>query len=181
MRRLLKSHGWADDIKSLGDHSGKAIDHELEELGLPSDATIAALNRLEIANHQGYLPIQETVNVSKLKPNKDPTVKNVPRFIDVREFAQSDKPVSPIPSDTVDRIYSEHGFRENTPEHQALEEKYGFGYRNLLGELMYAYVTSRPDLSYSVTTLSKFSTCPGDYHFHLLKGIAMYLNINWGI
>ena len=48
---------------------------------------------------------------------------------------------------------------------------------------MYAYVTSRPDLSYSVTTLSKFSTCPGDYHFHLLKGIAMYLKktINWGI
>ena len=138
MRRLLKSHGWADNIKSLEDHSGRGIDEELEDLGLPSDATIAALNRLEVANHHGYSPLQETVNVSKLKPNLDPK-KNIPRFIDVREF--SDKPISPIPSDTVDKIYSEQGFRENTPAHQALEEKYGFGYRNLLGELMYAYVT----------------------------------------
>ena len=80
-------------------------------------------------------------------------------------------------------MYSEEGFRENTPAHLALERHFGFGYRNLLGELMYAYVSSRPDIGYAVCTLSKFSTCPGEYHFKLLKGVARYLKhtINWGI
>ena len=48
---------------------------------------------------------------------------------------------------------------------------------------MYAYVSSRPDIGYAVCTLSKFSTCPGEYHFKLLKGVACYLKhtINWEI
>ena len=88
-----------------------------------------------------------------------------------------------MPSDTLSRIYEEEVFREGSPAHQALEDKFGFSYRTLLGELMYAYVTARPDISYAVTTLSKFSSAPGSYHFHLLRGIANYLKatINWGI
>ena len=80
-------------------------------------------------------------------------------------------------------MYTEEGFRENTPAHLALERHYGFGYQNLLGELMYAFISSRPDIGYAITTLSKFSTCPGEYHFKLLKGVARYLKhtINWGI
>ena len=80
-------------------------------------------------------------------------------------------------------MYSEGGFRENTPAYLALEREFGYGYRNLLGELMYAFISSRPDIGYAVTTLSKFSTCPGRYHFKLLKGVARYLKhtINWGI
>ena len=55
--------------------------------------------------------------------------------------------------DYITKMYSEEGFRENTPAHLALERHYGFGYRNLLGELMYAYVSSRPDIGYAVLML----------------------------
>ena len=48
---------------------------------------------------------------------------------------------------------------------------------------MYSYITCRPDIGYAVTTLSKFSTAPTDYHYKLLKGVAKYLQstIDWGI
>ena len=48
---------------------------------------------------------------------------------------------------------------------------------------MYSYITCRPDISYAVTTLSKFSAAPTTYHYKLLKGVAKYLRntIDWGI
>ena len=101
---------------------------------------------------------------------------NTPSSITVPESKKvtstGTKPLAPMPTDCIDKMYSKEGFRENTPAHLALERHHGFGYRNLLGELMYAFVSCRPDIGYAVTTLSKFSTCPGDYHFKLLKGVA---------
>ena len=56
-----------------------------------------------------------------------------------------------------------------------LEKKKGFNYHTLLGELMYVYITCRCDIGYAVTTLSKFSSAPTEYHYTLLKGVAIYL------
>ena len=56
-----------------------------------------------------------------------------------------------------------------------LELSQGFTYPTLLGEMMYVYVTYRPDTGYVITTMSKFSTKPSTYHYELLKGIAKYL------
>jgi len=48
---------------------------------------------------------------------------------------------------------------------------------------LYAYVTCRPDIGYATITLSKFSTCPHDHHFAMLKKVAKYLRAtkDWGI
>jgi len=80
-------------------------------------------------------------------------------------------------------LYAHQGPPENTAEHAALVSKYGFAYRTLLGELLYAYVTCRPDIGYATITLSKFSTCPHDHHFAMLKKVAKYLRAtkDWGI
>jgi len=61
--------------------------------------------------------------------------------------------------------------------------KYGFAYCTLLGELLCAYVTCRPDIGYATITLSKFSTCPHDHHLAMLKKLAKYLRAtkDWGI
>ena len=47
---------------------------------------------------------------------------------------------------------------------------------------MYAYVTCRPDIGYSICCLSKFSTCPSELRFNFLKGVAIYLKRtrHWG-
>ena len=59
-----------------------------------------------------------------------------------------------------------------TAKHQALVQKYNFNYRTLLGELLYAYVTCRPDIGYAIISLSKFASAPGDYHFSALHKVA---------
>jgi len=82
------------------------------------------------------------------------------------------KPSASLPVDAVTSLYAHQGPPENTAEHAALVAKYGFAYRTLLGELLHAYVTCRPDIGYATITLSKFSTCPHDHHFAMLKKVA---------
>ena len=73
--------------------------------------------------------------------------------------------------------------KEGSIEHQDLQESMGFSYRQLLGELTYAYVICRPDIGYAVTMLSRFSTAPHRDHYLGLTRIAKYLRqtIHWGI
>ena len=83
--------------------------------------------------------------------------------------------LSPLPDACLKTIYKECGPDEGTVDAFKLELSQGFAYRTLLGEMMYAYVTCRPDIGYAITTMSKFSTKPSKYHYELLKGIAKYL------
>ena len=93
------------------------------------------------------------------------------------------KNLSPLPDACLKIIYKECGPDEGTVDAFKLELSQGFGYCTLLGEMMYAYVTCRPDIGYAITTMSKFSTKPSKYHYELLKRIAKYLRETkeWGI
>ncbi len=55
----------------------------------------------------------------------------------------------------------------------ALEKKMGFSYQGGIGQLVYAMVSCRPDLSFATVKLSQHNTCPGRVHFegvcHTLK------------
>jgi hypothetical protein len=75
------------------------------------------------------------------------------------------------------------GPAENTPEATNLQKQAGFSYRQVLGELVYTYVLSRPDIGYAVTLLSRFSAAPALEHYQALKGICKYLRAtcDWGI
>ena len=86
-----------------------------------------------------------------------------------------------MPPDAISFLYTDSP-AEDSDEHAALVDKWKFSYRSLLGELMYAYVTCRPDIGYAITTLSKFSHCPADYHFRMLKKVTRYLHRtkSWG-
>jgi hypothetical protein len=49
---------------------------------------------------------------------------------------------------------------EGTSEHASLSASHGFFYLTLLGELLYAYITCRPEVSYAVVALSTFGSPP---------------------
>ena len=61
---------------------------------------------------------------------------------DTEEKHPSRKAASPLPTDAIKIMFSNIGPREGTDEHSALEDEMGFNYRNVLGELMYAYITA---------------------------------------
>ena len=60
-------------------------------------------------------------------------------------------------------------------DRQKLELKMGFNYRQALGEILYAMVTCRPDISVSTTKLSQYSQNPAEEHYVALKNIFRYL------
>ena len=93
------------------------------------------------------------------------------------------KPIAPLPMDTLHSIGTQAGPAEGTSEHQALEDQKGFSYRTLLGKIIYAYVSCRPDIGYPITLMSKYASNPSAYHYDKLKNIARYLcsTREWGI
>jgi hypothetical protein len=48
-------------------------------------------------------------------------------------------------------------------------------YREAVGSLMYASLGTRPDISFAVTTLSKYSSNPGEAHWNAVKRVFRYL------
>jgi len=93
------------------------------------------------------------------------------------------KPLAPLPSDCICNMFNFDGPKEGTPEHHKLAEKHGVQCRTLLGEPMHAYVTCRPGIEYAIITLSKFLSCPSDYHFLMIKKVTLCLRRTkkWGI
>ena len=85
------------------------------------------------------------------------------------------KPIAPLPMYTLHTIGTQAGPLEGTAKHRALEDKKGFSYQTLLGEMMYAYVSCRPDIGYPITLMSKYASNPSANHYDKLKNIAKYL------
>lgn len=89
----------------------------------------------------------------------------------------------PLRPDKTDALMRLEGPPEKTPEARELVKKHQFSYRNLLGELIYAYVICRIDIGYAVCFLARFSQAPHDGHFVALKHVAKYLRKtrDWGL
>ena len=60
-------------------------------------------------------------------------------------------------------------------QRENLKKEYGFTYRQGIGEILYALVTCRPDISYATIKLSQYSTRPAKIHFDALKEVYRYL------
>ena len=60
-------------------------------------------------------------------------------------------------------------------EKEALEQEMGFSYRVAIGEAMFAMVTCRPDIAFSVIKLSKFCNAPAREHYLAVKNLFRYL------
>ena len=56
-----------------------------------------------------------------------------------------------------------------------LEQEFKFTYRQIIGELLYAMVTCRPDISYPLIKLSQYSTKPSRIHFEAAQQLLNYL------
>ena len=89
----------------------------------------------------------------------------------------------PIRPEVTDKLMLLKGPHEKTEEAKALQRKHHFSYRNLLGELVYAYVICRVDIGFAVCFLARFSDSPHDEHYTALKNVCRYLRKRkaWGI
>ena len=120
----------------------------------------------------GWGPGSDEKNDERDDRDSSLTIQDRPMFTD---SMKSSKPNTPLTSDSAEQMFKQEGPIEHSPEAEVLQRRCGFSYRTVLGELMYACVTARPDTGYAVTTLSKFSTHPSAYHYKQLRNVAKYL------
>ena len=70
----------------------------------------------------------------------------------------------------------ENAIGPTSPEDKnSLEQRMGFSYRQALGEILYAMITCRPDISFAVIKLSQYSNNPAEEHYQALKNTFRYL------
>ena len=130
-------------------------------------------NGLDIYQTRDYLKLGcETYINNMLSTHgwENPPHKDSPRAV----------PISPA---VADKLQTMQGPPEKTTEAKALEKKFGFSFRNVLGELMYAYVVCRLDIGYAVCLLARFAASPHEEHFRAILQTCKYLRANksWGI
>ena len=96
---------------------------------------------------------------------------------------QDDSKIVPLSPASVTELQTLKGPPEKSAEAKAIAVKNGFSYRNILGELIYAYVICRMDIGYAVCFLARFSDAPHEAHFSALKHVCKYLRAtkSWGL
>ena len=178
IEHLLKSHGWETmSTKSLPDENFQLPKNAIPLYTILTHASAVSLNKSQV-NREDGLPVQPVDD-----DNNNGTQINCNPPICHNLNTKISKPMCPFLTDYIEPMYSSEGLLENTTGHVLMEKKKGFNYCTFFGELMYVYITCRPDIGNVVTTLSKFSSAPTEYHYCLLKGVAIYLQntIEWGI
>ena len=82
----------------------------------------------------------------------------------------------PINPAITTRLMTLEGPPEKSLEAREISKQNGFSYRNVLGELIYAYVICRLDIGYAICFLARFLDAPHSEHYKALKGVCHYLH-----
>ena len=95
---------------------------------------------------------------------------------DTPSATESPKPTVPMTQTTRETMQRlPDGPLEGTPDHKALESEMKFCYRNVLGEVLYAYTVGRLDIGFACTTLARHALAPAKEHYIALKHVCKYL------
>jgi hypothetical protein len=81
----------------------------------------------------------------------------------------SSKSLEPIDPNKVKELESTVGPHIDSKEGKELRKQNGFNYRGVVGEIVYASITGRPDYTFGVSLLSRFNTCPAQCHYDAPK------------
>jgi hypothetical protein len=81
----------------------------------------------------------------------------------------SDKKLEPIDPNKVKELESTEGPDIDSKEGKELRKQNGFNYRGVVGEIVYANITGRPDYTFAASILSRFNTCPAQCHYDAAK------------
>ena len=82
----------------------------------------------------------------------------------------------PFPSTVafLDELSSSIGDADEKVQEKSKKE-YGCGFCNIIGELIYAMVTCRPDTSFATVKCAQSSAAPAPVHYRAAKHIMRYL------
>ena len=141
------------------------LDKHLKE-PIKNEGIISSFNGTEVQQTDKYIKIHNTKYIEKILKNHG--------WLEHMDKSQN-RPI-PMRNDTkyTTEIEISKG-PENAKEQAELEQRMGFSYRQAIGELLYAMVTCRPDISIAVTKLSQYSNQPAEIHYKAVKNVFRFL------
>jgi hypothetical protein len=163
-----------DTVESFFTSLRSHVETEYHAMGMPCEQGVyERYNGIDIIQTRDYVKIGCESYIDRMMMTHgwdSPTRKDSPRS-------------TPITSDVANRLMLLEGPPEKSAEAKQISIKAGFSYRNVLGELIYAYVICRLDIGYSVCFLARFADRPHVEHFAALKGVCKYLRAHkgWGL
>ena len=135
----------------------------LKRLGL-----VDMFNGLDVLQTRDYVKISCSTYIEKISE------KHLENWM--RQFDVPVNRPTPLPSrPTFIKSFLAATGDTDQAKQSALEKSMSFKYRSAIGELIYALVTCRPDLSYSVVRSAQNSTAPHEIHYHGVRHILKYL------
>jgi dUTP pyrophosphatase len=145
----------------------------IEEIDRYMKIDIKDLGQLE--RYNGVDIIQSKYNIKLNNPTY------LRKIIGEHQWMINDTAVSNMPTPMPDdRKYMEKLENAVAPiterDRTVLQLKMNFNYRQAIGELIYAMVTCRPDISYPLIKLSQYSQNPAEIHYNAVIDIFHYLN-----
>ena len=144
----------------------KAIDSKMT-ITVKHLGQISRFNGVDVLQTRNYIKLYNRTYIEKILTRHD--------WIHTESKKKDSFPL-PMNPDNIFQRKLENQPIPTKEEIQKLESEMGFGYRQAIGELIYALTTCRPDISYPVIKLSQYSTRPTRLHFEAVKDVFRYLN-----
>ena len=146
----------------LFDMIDEKLTFPLKRMGL-----VTMFNGLDIQQTRDYVKVSVQTYIERI------CEKHLSSWMSVK-----DMPDRPTPLPTRANFMTSFLSAKGDPDEKAqanLAKKMGFGYRSGIGELIYAMITCRPDLSYATVAAAQNSACPAEIHYHGVRNILKYL------
>jgi dUTP pyrophosphatase len=143
-----------------------AIDAEMK-IKIKDLGRLTRYNGVDITQSADYIKIHNETYINKIIEGH--------AWMKTEEHYTANKPI-PMHSDNKYIHSLEEAIPPQTEEEKTrIQHKMGFNYRQAIGELIYAMVTCRPDISYPLIKLSQYSANPAEEHYKAVKDIFYYL------
>jgi deoxyuridine 5'-triphosphate nucleotidohydrolase len=133
---------------------------DVKELGM-----IDRFNGVDITQTRNYIKLSNATYLKKIFRHHHWMLDEVPLS----------KRAVPMKDSTDYQRQLESSIPLTDQERDTLETKLGFTYRQAIGELIYALVTCRPDISFACIKLSQYSASPSLEHFEAVQHLYKYL------
>ena len=148
--------------------ANRLIDKISEKLSAPMKklGLIELYNGVNVTQTTDYVKIHSTTYLNKILNDREwinDKIKTHQNPIPMREDA------------TYLNILDNAKGPEDEDEKEKLEQEMGFSYRSALGEILFAMITTRPDISFPVIKLRKFANNPAPEHYAAIKSVFRYL------
>ena len=142
----------------------KLIDAEMSA-PLKREGLLCRFNGIDIEQSKNFIRVHCQTYISKIMKNKT---------FDLTTTHNKPTPMT-SDNDMIRKLDTSTG-PSNEADKQALQKEMGFKYRTATGELLFAMVTCRPDISNAVVKLTQFNVNPARCHYEAVIRVYRYLN-----